>query len=86
MSLKMRMNSFGFILIMFLILLSGTEGSRTPVQTYSSKAFYMFILALIVGQIPELNKPIFTLAGWVFCKRHSLLLQHFVFSFEGGTT
>ena len=27
----------------------GAEGSRTPVQTYSSNAFYMFSFVLIVG-------------------------------------
>ena len=63
MSLKMRMNSFGFILILFLILLSGTEGSRTPVQTYSVKAFYMLISALVFVNEPEQNKPIHSLAG-----------------------
>jgi len=29
--------------------LGGGEESRTPVQTYSSKAFYMFISLLVVG-------------------------------------
>jgi len=28
---------------------SGAEGSRTPVQTSSTKAFYMLILEFIVG-------------------------------------
>jgi hypothetical protein len=32
------------------IPLGGGEGIRTPVQTYSPKAFYMFIPALIVGR------------------------------------
>jgi hypothetical protein len=31
----------------------GGEGNRTPVQTYSVKAFYMFILVLIVGKQQE---------------------------------
>ena len=38
--------------------LGGAEGSRTPVQTYSSKAFYMLIFALFFVIIPEQNKPI----------------------------
>ena len=42
---------------------SGAEGNRTPVQTYSSKAFYMFISLLIVGAEQEMNKPIQHLAG-----------------------
>ena len=37
---------------------SGAEGSRTPVQTYSSKAFYMLISLLLVGRKQEMNKPI----------------------------
>jgi len=45
------------------LLQGGAEGSRTPVQTYSAKAFYMFISALIVGKPPEQNKPIVSLAG-----------------------
>ena len=43
---------------------SGAEGNRTPVQTYSSKAFYMLISLLLVGDEPEMNKPIHRLAGW----------------------
>ena len=42
----------------------GAEGSRTPVQTYPSKAFYMLILALIVGKRVEPDKPIASLAVW----------------------
>ena len=45
------------------VSLSGAEGNRTPVQTYSSKAFYMLISLLIVGDEPETNKPIHHLAG-----------------------
>lgn len=41
---------------------SGAEGIRTPVQTYSSKAFYMLISLLLVGDEPEMNKPIHHLA------------------------
>jgi hypothetical protein len=41
----------------------GIEGSRTPVQTYSPKAFYMFILESVFVKIQEPNKPIFFLAG-----------------------
>ena len=41
----------------------GGEGSRTPVQTYSPKAFYMLIPALIVGRRQEPDTPIVTLAG-----------------------
>jgi len=46
------------------IPLSGAEGSRTPVQTSSPKAFYMLIPALIVGRRQEPDKPIVSLAGW----------------------
>ena len=42
----------------------GAEGNRTPVQTYSSKAFYMFISLLLVGDEQETNKPIHHLAVW----------------------
>jgi hypothetical protein len=52
---------------------SGAGESRTPVQTYSTKAFYMLILALIVGKKPEPNKPISSLAGWSVNYSHSLL-------------
>jgi len=41
---------------------SGGEGNRTPVQTYSTKAFYMLISILIVGNEQETNKPIQSLA------------------------
>lgn len=44
--------------------LSGAEGNRTPVQTYSPKAFYMLISLLFVGDQQEMNKPIDRLAGW----------------------
>jgi hypothetical protein len=40
----------------------GGEENRTPVQTYSSKAFYMFICSLIVGEKQESNTPIIPLA------------------------
>jgi len=40
----------------------GAEGSRTPVQTYSSEAFYMLISLLVVGHEQEMNKPIHSLA------------------------
>jgi len=36
---------------------SGAGGNRTRVQTYSSKAFYMFISELLVGHSQERNKP-----------------------------
>ena len=42
----------------------GGEGIRTPVQTYSPKAFYMLIPALIVGKQQGLDKPIVSLAEW----------------------
>ncbi len=42
----------------------GGEGNRTPVQTYSPKAFYMLIPALIVGKRQGPDKPIVSLAGW----------------------
>ena len=41
----------------------GVEGTRTPVQTYPSKAFYMFIPALLVGKQQETDEPIVSLAG-----------------------
>jgi len=42
----------------------GGEGNRTPVQTYSPKAFYMLISLLLVGDTQEKNKPMYHLAGW----------------------
>jgi site-specific DNA recombinase len=42
----------------------GGEGIRTPVQTYSPKAFYMFIPALVVGRRPGSDEPNASLAGW----------------------
>ena len=42
----------------------GGEGTRTPVQTYPSKAFYMFISALIVGKKQGPDKPTISLAVW----------------------
>lgn len=51
-------------MIIIIIPLSGAEGNRTPVQTYSPKAFYMLISLLIVGDEPETNKPIHHLAVW----------------------
>jgi hypothetical protein len=42
----------------------GAEGNRTPVQTYSAKAFYMLILLLFVGNEQETDKPIHRLAGY----------------------
>jgi hypothetical protein len=43
---------------------SGAEGNRTPVQTHSSKAFYMLISLLIVGDTQGMNKPMYHLAEW----------------------
>ena len=40
----------------------GAEGNRTPVQTYSSKAFYMLIPVLVVGKWQEPVEPITSLA------------------------
>jgi len=48
------------------IPLGGAEGSRTPVQTSSPKAFYMLIPALIVGRRQGPDKPIVSLAGWSY--------------------
>ena len=42
----------------------GAEGNRTPVQTYSSKAFYMLILVLIVGKWQEPVEPNISLAAY----------------------
>lgn len=44
--------------------ISGAGGSRTPVQTYPPKAFYMFIWLLFVGNEQGTGKPIHSLAGW----------------------
>ena len=41
----------------------GGGGNRTRVQTYSSKAFYMLISLLLVGDVQGMNKPIHHLAG-----------------------
>lgn len=38
------------LLTSFAIDFSGAEGNRTPVQTYSTKVFYMLIPVLIVGK------------------------------------
>lgn len=40
----------------------GAGEGRTPVQTYSPKAFYMLISLLFVGVAPEKNKPMQNLA------------------------
>jgi hypothetical protein len=48
------------------VIFSGGEESRTPVQTWSAKAFYMLISLLIVGDEQETNKPIHHLAGWSY--------------------
>jgi hypothetical protein len=53
---------FGAEALLFVV--GGAEGIRTPVQTYSVKAFYMFIPALIVGKQQEPDTPIVSLAGW----------------------
>ena len=42
----------------------GGDRIRTGVQTYPSKAFYMFIPALIVGKQQETDEPIVSLAEW----------------------
>jgi len=42
----------------------GGEETRTPVQTYSSKAFYMLICLLFVGRWQENNKPNISLAEY----------------------
>jgi len=46
-----------------LCKISGAGGSRTPVQTYPPKAFYMFIWLLFVGNEQGTGKPIHSLAG-----------------------
>lgn len=43
---KMRVNSLSLRSLAFFC---GAEGSRTPVQTYSVNAFYMFSFVLVVG-------------------------------------
>jgi len=42
----------------------GAGEGRTPVQTYSPKAFYMLISLLFVGFAQEKNKPMQNLAVW----------------------
>ncbi len=42
----------------------GGDRTRTGVQTYSPKAFYMLILVLIVGTEQEQGEPILSLAGY----------------------
>ena len=44
------------------VFFGGGDRSRTGVQTYSPKAFYMFISALFVGKLQEQNKPTISLA------------------------
>ena len=46
-----------------IISLGGGGGNRTRVQTYPSKAFYMLISLLFVGDEQEMNQPIHHLAG-----------------------
>ena len=43
-------------------LFCGAGGIRTHVQTYSRKAFYMLISALIVETWQELSKPTMSVA------------------------
>ena len=52
--------------VIFCKFLSGGEGNRTPVQTYSPKAFYMLSSLLFVGDEQELNKPIRRVAASSF--------------------
>jgi hypothetical protein len=42
----------------------GGDRIRTGVQTYSPKAFYMLITALIVGKKQEQHEPTLSLAEW----------------------
>ena len=46
------------------VLLSGGEESRTPVQTYSPKAFYMLILFCVFREVTGNKQPITSLAAW----------------------
>lgn len=59
---------------------SGGEENRTPVQTYSSKAFYMLIPCLYCRKITGIGQPTISLAvspiwirtyfaGTAFCNR-----------------
>ena len=52
------------LLTSFDIDFCGAEGNRTPVQTYSSKAFYMLILVLIVGKWQDPVEPNISLAAY----------------------
>ena len=45
------------IINIYETLISGVEGSRTPVQTSRPLAFYMLIFLLIVGTKQERNQP-----------------------------
>jgi len=49
---------------------SGGDRIRTGVQTYSSKAFYMFIPELIVGGRQEPGKPIHPVVVIILEKQH----------------
>ena len=50
---------------------SGGDRIRTGVQTSSSKAFYMFILVLLVGSEQEPDKPIHFVAAIILRKYRS---------------
>ena len=52
------------LLTLFDIDFCGAEGTRTPVQTYPSKVFYMLILVLLVGKWQEPVEPNISLAAY----------------------
>ena len=52
------------LLTVLILLFSGAEGTRTPVQTYPSKVFYMLILVLLVGKWQEPVEPNISLAAY----------------------
>jgi hypothetical protein len=70
----------------FNTLKSGGEGNRTPVQTYSTKAFYMLSSLLIVGDGQEMNEPIHHLAVWSFAAVTAFCSSILFFLLVGGGT
>lgn len=57
------------------VIVRGAEGGRTPVQTYSPKAFYMLIRLLFVGNRQGTGKPICSLFAIVLSCSHKTLQQ-----------
>lgn len=62
--------------ITFFVEATGLEPVSKHIPQKPSTCLF---LVLIVGEKQGKNKPIFHLAVWVFCYRHSLMQQHPVF-------